>query len=130
MGYVTRGRGISVHLADCPNALRYKETEPERIMPVQWGSNVEGLFSAEMEAICHNRDRLTVDIVNVMAETKTSVTGLKVNSDRHSGSSSIIIKVEVKSLDQFEYLMQRVARIRGVTDVHRMVRHRREEKEK
>ena len=130
VGYVTRGRGISVHLADCPNALRYKETEPERIMPVQWGSNVEGLFSAEMEAICHNRDRLTVDIVNVMAETKTSVTGLKVNSDRHSGSSSIIIKVEVKSLDQFEYLMQRVARIRGVTDVHRMVRHRREEKEK
>jgi GTP pyrophosphokinase len=96
-------------------------------MPVQWGSNVEGLFSAEMEAICHDRDRLTVDIVNVMAETKTAVTGLKVNNDRRSGTRSIIIKVEVKSLDQFEYLMQRVSRIKGVASVHRMVRHRKGE---
>ncbi|MBQ1342777.1 MAG: bifunctional (p)ppGpp synthetase/guanosine-3',5'-bis(diphosphate) 3'-pyrophosphohydrolase [Firmicutes bacterium] len=127
VGYVTRGRGISVHLADCPNVLRYRRTEPERLMPVQWGSNVEGLFSAEMEAICHDRDRLTVDIVNVMAETKTAVTGLKVNNDRRSGTRSIIIKVEVKSLDQFEYLMQRVSRIKGVASVHRMVRHRKGE---
>ena len=130
VGYVTRGRGISVHLADCPNVLRYRQTEPERIMEVRWAGEVEGLFSAEMEVICHERDRMTVDIMNIMAETKTSVTGLKVNKDRHSGTDSIIVKVEVKSLDQFEYLMQRVSRIKGVTDVHRMVRHRREDKDK
>lgn len=39
IGYVTRGRGISVHRADCPNAIRYAETEPERMMEVFWGAS-------------------------------------------------------------------------------------------
>ena len=125
IGYVTRGRGVSVHRTDCPNALRYQDTEPERIIQVQWADVAVGVFAVEMEAICQDRDRLTVEIMNIMAETKTTVTGLRATVDRRSATCSIVIKIEVKSLDQFEYLKQRVGRVRGVMEVRRVVHHKR-----
>jgi len=127
VGYVTRGRGISVHRADCPNAQRYEETEPERIIAVGWGQQSGGFYQVEMEAICLDRERLLMDIMAVMAETKTAVNGVHVTVDKKTRICSVFIKMEVKSLEQFEYLMQRVARIRDVQEV-RCTLHQRHHK--
>ena len=124
IGYVTRGRGISVHRADCPNALRYSETEPERVIKVSWGAMTGGIYQVEMEAICTDRDRLTIDILGIMAETKTAVNGVHVRVDKKIGQCSVFVKMEVKSLEQFEYLRQRVGKVKGVLEVRRTVLQR------
>ncbi len=121
IGYVTRGRGVSVHRADCPNAQRYMNTEPERLIPVGWGEQTGGFYQVEMEAICLDRDRLLIDIMAVMAETKTTVNGVHVSVDKKTRVCSVFIKMEVKSLEQFEYLMQRVGRIKDVQEVRRVL---------
>lgn len=121
IGYTTRGRGVSVHRADCQNALRYRETEPDRLISVRWGSNTLGDYNAEIEAICINRERLLMDIMTIMAETKTAVNGVRVSVDKRNKSCSVFIKVEIKSLDQLDYLIQRVRRVRDVLDVYRVI---------
>ena len=130
IGYVTRGRGISVHRCDCPNALRYQETEPERMIGVSWGEVREGVFQVEMEAVCMDRERLLMDIMAVMAETKTPVNGVHVSVDKRTKISTVYLKLEVKSQDQLDYLIQRVSRVRDVLEVRRVVHHRRDKKDK
>ncbi len=121
IGYITRGRGISVHRTDCPNAVRYRETEPDRLIAVRWGSSANGVYNVEMEAVAMDRDRLLIDVMAIMAETKTAVNGVRVNVDKRTKTSTIFLKLEVKSLDQLDYLMQRVGRVKDVLDVHRVV---------
>ena len=75
----------------------------------------------EMEAVGIDRDRLLIDIMAIMAETKTSVNGVRVNVDKRTKTSTVFLKLEVKSLDQLDYLMQRVGRVKDVFDVHRVV---------
>jgi len=121
IGYVTRGRGISVHHWDCPNAKRYQVTEPERIIEVEWGNATSGIYQVEMDILSADRDRLTMDIMNIMAETKTPVNGVRVTVDKKTRCARIWLKIEVRSLEQFEYLMQRVSRVKDVTEVRRTV---------
>jgi len=129
IGYVTRGRGISVHHKDCPNAKRYFHTEPERIIDVSWGNVSVGSYQVELEAVCTDRDRLLMDILAIMAETKTPVSGAHAAVDRKTKTCSIFIKIEVKSMEQLEYLMQRVQRIKDVLEVRRLVNRTRKGQE-
>ena len=130
IGYITRGRGISVHRTDCPNAIRYYETEADRLIPVRWGHNSVGVYNVEMEAICMSRERLLIDIMAVMAETKTEINGVHVTIDKKSKVATIYLKIEVKSLDQLDYLIQRVRRIKDVMDVYRVLNNRTNNKNK
>ena len=129
VGYVTRGRGISVHHRDCPNVARYLQTEPERLMEVAWGQVRSGSYQVEMEVICADRERLLMDILSIMAETKTPVNGAHASVDKKTGTGSVYIKMQVKSMEQFEYLMQRVRRIKDVQEVRRLVNRSRKGQE-
>ncbi|MBQ1501067.1 MAG: bifunctional (p)ppGpp synthetase/guanosine-3',5'-bis(diphosphate) 3'-pyrophosphohydrolase [Firmicutes bacterium] len=124
IGYITKGRGVSVHRTDCPNAVRYYETEADRLIPVRWGSNATGLYNVEMEAVCVNRERLLMDIMAIMAETKTEINGVHVSIDKRNKTATVYLKIEVKSLDQLDYLMQRVRRVKDVMDVYRVLNSR------
>ncbi|MCR4963535.1 MAG: bifunctional (p)ppGpp synthetase/guanosine-3',5'-bis(diphosphate) 3'-pyrophosphohydrolase [Firmicutes bacterium] len=121
IGYITRGRGISIHRADCANVRRYRETEADRLIEVEWGSKQSGVYPVEMEALCMNRDRMLMDILAVMAETKTTITGVHVSVDQRTNMARCFIKMEVRNPDQFDYLMQRVTRIKDVLEVRRVV---------
>jgi GTP pyrophosphokinase len=120
IGYVTRGRGVSVHRQDCANARRYSETEPNRLIEVGWGKTQSGIYQVELLVNCMDRERLTLDIISIMAETKTPINGIHASVDRRSGHSQIHLKLEVKSLDQMEYLIQRIGRVEGVQEVMRI----------
>jgi GTP pyrophosphokinase len=120
IGYVTRGRGVSVHRQNCANARRYTETEPDRLIEVGWGQTKSGVYQVELFVNCLDRERLTLDIVSIMAETKTPIYGIHANVDKRSGHSQIHLKLEVRSLDQMDYLIQRISRVDGVTNVMRI----------
>ena len=120
VGYITRGRGVSVHRKNCANACRYAETEPDRLIEVDWGQTQNGIYQVELLVNCIDRDRLTLDIVSIMAETKTPINGIHANVDKRTGHGQIHLKLEVKSLDQMDYLIQRISRVDGVLEVKRI----------
>ena len=119
-GYVTRGRGVSVHRSDCSNIKHYLATEPGRLIKVGWGEDVSGLYQVELEAICMDRERLTMDIISVIADTKTSLNGVHVYVDKKSKIATISIKFEVKTMDQLDYIIKRVGKVKDVMEVHRI----------
>ena len=120
IGYITRGRGVSVHRQDCANARRYAETEPARLIEVGWGQTKSGIYQVELLIHCIDRERLTLDVVSIMAETKTPINGIHASVDRRHGHGQIHLKLEVKSLDQVDYLINRISRVEGVENVMRI----------
>jgi GTP pyrophosphokinase len=120
VGYVTRGRGVSVHQQSCPNIQRYRQTEPDRLIDVKWGRARNGIFQVEIMVVCQERERLVVDIMSIMAETKTPVNALRMGADKRTKQATGYLKIEVKSLDQLDYLMQRIRRVKGVLEVSRI----------
>ncbi len=121
VGYITRGRGVSVHRTDCSNIQRYQEQESDRLIEVSWGSGVSSDYQVEIEAIAINRDCLVMDIVSIMADTKTPINSAHVSVDKRNNQATVTIKLEVKSLYQLDYLIERVRRVKDVFDVHRIV---------
>jgi len=121
IGYITRGRGVSVHRADCINIQRYQEQESDRLIEVSWGSGVSSDYQVEIEAVAINRDCLVMDIVSIMADTKTPINSAHVSVDKRNNQATVTIKLEVKSLYQLDYLIERVRRVKDVFDVHRIV---------
>ncbi len=120
IGYITRGRGVSVHRKDCPNAKRYLADSDPRLIEVGWGSGAKGLYQAEIMAICNDRDRLTMDIISIMADTKTPLNGVNLTVDKKKDQATVQLKVEVKSPEQLDYLMQRIKRVDNVLEVRRI----------
>ncbi|MCL1816132.1 MAG: bifunctional (p)ppGpp synthetase/guanosine-3',5'-bis(diphosphate) 3'-pyrophosphohydrolase [Clostridiales bacterium] len=120
IGYVTRGRGVSVHRQDCSNARRYAKTEAARLIEVGWGQTKDGIYQVELLVSCMDRDRLTLDIVSIMAETKTPINGIHASVDKRTGHSQMHLKLEVKSLDQMDYIIQRIKRVDDVLEVIRI----------
>ena len=125
IGYVTRGKGVSIHRMDCPNIQYYRREEGDRLIEVGWGEKVDGVFQVEIEAISVERPRLTIDVMNVMSDTKTIVNGINITTDKKNKIAVVIIKLEVKTLSQLDYIIKRISGLKGILEVHRVgERHR------
>ena len=119
VGYITRGKGVSIHRVDCPNMKYYAENQPERFVDVRWGSDGRGIFQAEISVQGVKRGRLAMDIMAAISETKTVINGVNFDMDVDHNFTGRI-KLEIKNLEQLEYIMNKVRKIRGVTDVQRI----------
>lgn len=119
VGYITRGKGVSIHRVDCPNMKYYAEHQPERFVDVRWGSDGRGIFQAEIAVQGISRNRLAMDVMSAISETKTTINGVNFNrgeDDEFKGR----VRLEIKNLEQLEYIMQKVHRIRGISEVRRI----------
>ncbi len=119
IGYITRGRGVSVHRQDCPNAAYYRQHEPGRLVAVSWAEEDRGVFQAEIEVQALDRPRILIDVMNTISDTKTPIRAMRTGVNK-KGINMINVKIEVKSLGQMEYIMNKLRRLRDVTDVRRV----------
>ncbi len=119
MGYITRGRGISVHRQDCPNLLNYLKNERERLIEVEW-SDDKGIYNVEIEVKAIDRPRLTTDVMNVIADTRIQINSVYSRATR--GQIAIMnFKLEIKDMDKLYAVMQRIKTVRDVLDVKRVL---------
>ncbi|MCL2678414.1 MAG: (p)ppGpp synthetase, partial [Clostridiales bacterium] len=123
VGYITRGRGVSVHRGDCPNITYYRNEEDARLIEVGWGEDPDGLYQAGIEVIAGNRERLTIDIMAVVADTRTNINAVNYNLDKKTGLVTAVIKLEVKTMDHLDYIINRVKKVRNVIEARRIMSH-------
>ncbi|MFI5281416.1 MAG: RelA/SpoT family protein, partial [Gemmatimonadales bacterium] len=117
-GYVTRGRGISIHRVDCPNLLAL--ADPERRMELDW-QEVEGeLFTVRLSLQGEDRRGLYADLCSAISGTGTNIRGLELNSGEGGVDGSLV--VEVENLSHLTKVMKAMRRVKGVTDVGRRER--------
>ena len=121
VGFITRGYGVSVHRADCPNASEEKRKEqPGRWIHVSWGTDTNDSYPTTIEAVCKDRLNLLLDISSALSTTKTFVLGLNTRSTE-DGFAIIRIEIQIKDGAQLSALMNKLHQISGVLQVNRPV---------
>lgn len=116
IGFITRGRGVSVHRADCQNMNLSSE---ERLLPVEWENNFKSGFEVEIQVKSMDRKGILNDITYMLAESKITVSSL--NARRNKEDLAFIdLVVEVNNKDHFEFLKKKLLKVNGVIDVYRI----------
>ncbi len=119
LGYITRGRGVSVHRRDCPNMLNYLKHEKERTIEVEWADD-KGLYSVELEVRALDRPRMTADVMLEINDTRVHIISV---FSRLTKKNWVVMnfKLEIKDMHQLQALVQRIQKIRDVMDVRRVL---------
>jgi GTP diphosphokinase / guanosine-3',5'-bis(diphosphate) 3'-diphosphatase len=118
VGYVTRGRGVSVHAATCPNvtSLLY---DPDRQIQVCWsGKKAVGRFPAELRISTEDRSGLLADLTQVIAEEKSNIRRIEARSDAGRGGE-IHVVVEIDDVKHLDKILKRLRAVSGVLQVRR-----------
>jgi len=118
IGYITRGRGVSVHRADCPNILNNHE-EYERMIDVNWDMPGDTLYKVSVEVTGGDRRNLLSDIMMVAAEAKINVSTLNARVQKNK-TAVINMDIDISNLVQLEHIMNKMRRVKDVFSVHRM----------
>ena len=120
VGFITRGYGVSVHRADCPNAdpARRKPEEEGRWIKVSWGDNTREDYRTTLEVVAKDRLNLIMDISTILSSTKTRVTNLSARSTS-DGFALITIEVGVADSEQLSTVRRRLEQVSGVMRVTR-----------
>ncbi len=123
MGYVTIGRGVSVHRADCPN-VGFMNATPERIMQAQWLTDAGLTHLVDIEVEADDRSQLLQDIMGVFAELKTSVSSVnaRVRKDTVAVAS---LTVQIRDLDHLHKLLTKLEKLKTVRRVYRVTKRER-----
>jgi GTP pyrophosphokinase len=123
VGYITRGRGVSVHRCDCPNITYHMQEEQGRIVDVAWDENSESTYQVEIEVLAADRSRLTTDIMNTIADMKVPINAVRARATRNS-QATVNLKIEIRSLSQLNQIKEKVKRVKDVVDVFRVTPHK------
>jgi GTP pyrophosphokinase len=122
-GYVTRGKGVAVHRRDCTNFREMAARQPERVIPVAWGTTREeaAVYPVDVAVEAADRQGLLRDISEVFAKEKTNVIGVKTSSvkDARGGTAWMTFTVEVASAGRLQAVLAQVARVPGVRRARR-----------
>lgn len=116
VGYVSRGRGVSVHCVNCPNV---KNMEPERLIEAKWDDVISQNFLASLKIYCENKGGILAAVTTIISNMKISITGAFARSDNDTGTAEITVMLEVKSTDQVEDVIKKLKTLPEVIDVHR-----------
>ena len=123
IGYVTIGRGVSVHRADCPN-VAFMNATPERILQSQWIES-EGLtHGVDIEVEAEDRSQLLQDIMGVFAELKTQVSSVNARV-RKDGVAVTSLTVQIRDLDHLHKLLTKLETLKNVRRVYRVTKRER-----
>jgi GTP pyrophosphokinase len=116
IGYTTRGRGITVHRADCPNLATVRDTE--RLVRVNWGGG-NGKYPAGVRIEALDRVGLLRDVTTMLADDKVNLLGVHTHKKPASATTTLVMTLEVQGVEQLYRIMDRVKSIQGVFDVQR-----------
>ncbi|WP_300257011.1 RelA/SpoT family protein [Clostridium sp.] len=118
-GYITKGRGVSVHRKDCSNFKAILERQREKVVDVVWGTEKGAAYVAELEVKAEDRMCLLSDIMLVITDSKLSLLSLNAKSGKN-GVANINIKVKIDNIEQLKDLMKKIRILQGILDVYRV----------
>ncbi len=118
MGYITRGRGVSVHRTDCPNADALR-SDIERIIEVEWSDNVKSSYTASIQILASERTGLLMEVSQQILNLNLSMKTMNAKADEND-DVTIQISFDVKDTEQLNTVIKNLKKIRLVKDVYRM----------
>ena len=117
-GFITRGRGVSIHRADCSNMQLLLETEKERIIPVEWDNRENEFYQVNLAIEAYNKKALLNDITSLMKEEQIEISSVEARTDKYN-RAHIQLALELNNLQHMKEIMQKLDQIPGILSVNR-----------
>ncbi|GAB3105453.1 RelA/SpoT family protein [Lysobacter terrae] len=118
VGYLTRGRGVSVHRPDCTSYLRLAAAQPQRVLPVEWGTKGGG-YEVDVEVLALDRKWLLKEVSNVIAQANAHVTSISSQLERNGAHVRLRARLRVNDYGQLSALLGKLSALPGVEHAHR-----------
>lgn len=120
IGFVTLGRGVSIHRADCEQLLELKEHAPERIVDALWSSRQFSSYTMVMRVVANDRSGLLRDITTILANEKVNVLGVASRSDTKQQIATIDMDMEVTDQDSLNRVLNKLAQLPDIIEAKRL----------
>jgi len=119
IGYITRGRGVSIHRGDCSNIISHSQEERERVVEVVWAEEINSTYPVDIQIYGKDKPRLVTEVMNIVLDTRTHILGInaKVGKD---DIAHIQLRVEIRNVEQLKIVMHRIRKVKDITDVERV----------
>ena len=117
-GFVTRGRGVSIHRSDCPSFKVLEQKDPERVIDVDWGLTGETVYPVNIQIVAMDRNGLLRDISEAFAKMKLNVVG--VNTQTKESTAYLNFTIEIKNGEQLNKALKSISDIPAVTGARRV----------
>ena len=122
VGFVTRGRGVTIHRTDCVNMLHLAESERERLIDAEWQSGLKApageKYTTEIKIYGNNRTGLLVDISRTLTERNIDVTAMNARTSKQ-GTATITISFDISSVEELNRIIDKLRQIESVLDIER-----------
>jgi GTP pyrophosphokinase len=119
-GYVTLGRGVTIHRSDCPSLARMRAVKPERVLKVEWTSKAGAGLVVGISINAFDRRELVRDVTDVLALERLSIEAMTTTTDREAGSAHVLVTVSVADLEQLARVLRRLGSVPNVTHARRV----------
>ena len=118
-GYITLGRGVSIHRGDCGNFLNLQSNSPERVIEVDWGGSADAIYPAELSVQAFDRQGLLRDISTVLTDENVSVENVQSDVDKKTMRADMRLAIAVPGLPTLSRVIDRLEQLPNVTSVRR-----------
>jgi GTP pyrophosphokinase len=118
VGYITQGRGVSIHQVDCGNLLNLKQNQAKRITEVSWSSAPETLYPVELAIQAYDRRGLLKDITMALAADDVNIIAMNTLSQK-DGTADFLVTIEIDSLNHLGKVLNKLQQLSNVMDVYR-----------
>lgn len=119
LGYITKGRGVSIHRKDCGNLNSLIKEDPQKVVDVSWGISKGVAYMAEIQVKTEDKSGILSDVMNILMDSKLPLNALNAKSAK-GNLAYINIKIKIDTVEQLKELMKKIKRVPGVLDVYRM----------
>ncbi|MEY8339307.1 bifunctional (p)ppGpp synthetase/guanosine-3',5'-bis(diphosphate) 3'-pyrophosphohydrolase [Lachnospiraceae bacterium 62-35] len=122
VGFVTRGRGVSIHRTDCVNVIHLPEDEKDRLIDAEWQQPESDAgaktYATEIQIYANNRIGMFVDISKVFTERQIDITSMNVRTSKQ-GKATIVMTFDIHGIEELNHLIDKLRQIEGVLDIER-----------
>ncbi|MGB5688306.1 MAG: bifunctional (p)ppGpp synthetase/guanosine-3',5'-bis(diphosphate) 3'-pyrophosphohydrolase [Woeseiaceae bacterium] len=119
VGYITQGRGVSIHRQDCGNLLGLNQRSPERIVTISWGESESGAYPVDLSIHAFDRSGLIRDITSLLADDGANVTDMTSHTDKESMQVVMHISIEIRDLPTLSTVIAKLEQLPNVVSVRR-----------
>ncbi len=119
LGYITQGRGVSIHRQDCPNVLHLYEDEPERIIKVDWGKAPQSTYSVDILVEAFDRHGLLRDITTLLDRERINISALQTLSDKRLNTVDMQITMEIRGFEELSHILAKLNQLPNIASARR-----------
>ena len=119
IGFITRGKGVSVHRQDCTNILNLEHDKQKQLISVEWADHDNQTFEISLAIEAIDRTGLLKDITSILSDLKVNVLGVQSASNKNTQTANMQITLEIQDLEQLQKVSDKIMQLKNVLKVYR-----------